>query len=85
MARTCFTIILGLSLLALPAMATPTKTLTASKAPTLAAKQVKRVKTSKQIVHPLLVKAKEIRERKASELNQQTKQVDLSGALKTGR
>ena len=66
-------------------MATPAKTLTASKAPTLVATQVKRVTTAKRIVHPLLVRAKEIRERKASELNQQTKQVDLSGALKTGR
>ena len=76
---------MGVSLLALPALATPTKITTASKSPILTTKQVKRVKISKPIVHPLLVKAKEIRERKASELNQHTKRADLSGALKTGR
>ena len=80
--KVCHYIAIGVVLLALPAIATPTKSLTASRAPLPAAKPAKQ---AKPIVHPVLLKAKKLRAQRAAELKKPTKQLDLSGALKTGR
>lgn len=80
--KVCHYIAIGVALLAMPAMATPTQSLTASRAPLPAAKPAKQ---TKRIVHPVLIKAKKLRAQRESKLKNPTKHLDLSGALKTGR